>query len=465
MNNQAFFKVATVVLGLAVVGMIGWSVVKNNPELLQTATEVDATAVSNDSTDSGTKPVSLEDLQAGSFGKLGQAMSSADQLDRLASEASDGTSKSASPSLRIGVIGATPERSDVTIVETLPFTDSEVRRAYRDAGDRACRMLIPGAPLSPARPRIKQGRAGTFGRIATISIGLEMDQAGRSKLPAVVRTEVDKYFRKHRLSVQPILYHDKNGRLYFGTDCQAAFFEKDSPSFTVKCEPMIATAVSRFRALGIVGAASAVSGSSVGVDDAAVLGRTLAMAFTYEKASEIVTTTTVPKLTTELLLFHLPTDATTDNPVVEIYITEDERQTMHKVRIDQGRMMSSTPSISSTVRFGKTVLLGMYPADPIVTSISFRSDGVVSMDSIRRMSAASMNNGTASLSLTEILDQFGQLSKISSPLASSRSTYGDEPSMTAEAVAERRRAIEEQLREIDREVNAKKSEMMSGLGK
>jgi hypothetical protein len=284
-------------------------------------------------------------------------------------------------------------------------------------------MLIPGVSVSPPRTMSPIGQAGTYGRISAMTIGLELDAAGRSKLPAVIRGQVDSYLAEHRLSVQPVLYYDTKGQLYFGTDCQAAFFRIDSPGVTVKAEPMIETAIGRFRALGIVGSGTPPQSHSTEMDSDAVLGRTLAMAFQFEKAASTTAfASNRSRFTTELLLMHIPAGSTVDNPEVQLFITSDERKTLNRLNTRGERLNSPMPTISADIRFEKTILMGMYPSDPVVTGIQYRSEGVVSIDSIIRMTQAkpSADGSTRTLTVTEVLDQFGVFSGGMSSLAGKR---------------------------------------------
>ena len=411
MNNQTVLKIATLAMAGVVLLTLGWSMMKSSASGSTRGSRAASSAdnVSAESGDVTAAKSTISDLGLGNFGSAESQSSDA---------ASEESSNAELPeiTLRVGKIGSTPDRQEVTMISQLPYTNSEVRRIYTASAGRACRMLVPGSPVVPTRLGVRPGRMGTYGRVPTFSIGLQLGSDGRDKLPAVTRAQVEKYLRKHRLSVQPILYHDENGKLYFGTDCQTAFFELDRPGVTVEAEPMVATAVERFRALGIVGDGSIARISSVAGTETlnTVLGRTLAMAFTFEKAEGLLALKSAkPKLTSELLLLHLPSEATADNPNIKVFITSDERHTLHRLDIGQERLNSPIPTITADIRFAKTVLMGMYPAGPIVTSIRYRSDGVVPMEAILKMTRTGETGDETNspMSVTEILDQFGDLSR------------------------------------------------------
>ncbi|KAA1259002.1 hypothetical protein LF1_15270 [Rubripirellula obstinata] len=441
LNNQAFLKTISALMVVFVVGLLAFSAMRPGEPRATSATEADSKS------EAGKEPVSLEDLSLGSFGTQSTDQGSRDET---------GSGKPVNKlTLRVGVIGSTPNRNEVTMIDSLPIKETLVRRAYRDSESRACRMLIPGASVSPPRSSSLTGSAGTFGRMSAMTIGLELDAGGRSKLPAMIRRQVDNYLAKHRLSVQPVLYYDNQGQLYFGTDCQAAFFEIDSPGLTVKAEPMIESSVGRFRALGVVGAGS-IAGAEVGsLNSLGVLGRTLAMAFQFEKAeSTTAFASDRSRFATELMLLHIPAGSTVDNPEIQLFITSDDRKTLHRLNTRGERLNSPMPTISADVRFEKTILMGMYPSDPVVTGMRYRSEGVVSMEMIGRMTSETKSDDgtTQSLSVTEVLDQFGVLSGVPELVSGKRPSVLDR-------IENRRRSIDPVL-EAGSTV---KEKMMTGL--
>ena len=414
--HQTSLKLFCVALVVLIAAMLGWKQVQSR---LNSATgdggRIETTEASTEVPTIGAQANDINrDITLGSFGqevKVGEG----EGLEQ--NEQQEDRERF---SLRVGVIGSTPQRDDLTAIKELPLTETQMRLAYRDAKNRTCRILIPGAPVRPPQSGVRPGRAGTFGRVSALSIGLKMDPAGRGKLPKLVQNQVEKYLRDHRLSIQPTLYHDADGQLYFGTDCQTAFYELDRPGVTIKAEPMIDSAISRFRALGIVSSTEAKirntmpdAGTSRQITS---LGRTLAMAFTFEIANrDAIITSDRGQQATELLLLHLPADANASDPQVQVYVTSDRRMTLHRLNTRGEKLNDPTPTISADVRFGKTVMMGMYPADPIVTGIHFRSEGVVAMEAIQRMTRTSNDRNesgqpTPVLTVTEVLDQFGELS-------------------------------------------------------
>jgi hypothetical protein len=414
LNNQTFLKIAAAVMAAVVAVLLGLSVLKQKETRSVSAfpgddSELNTTTNSDGDGDDGS-PATLADLSLGSFGATNTDANNGDSADESEDGSSDNQAQESGRkglTLRIGVIGSTPDRDEVTTINELPTRESVVRRAYNQAESRACRMLIPDVSVSPPRSTPPIGQAGTYGRLASLTIGLELSSQGSSKLPPTVVKQVQRYFADHRLSIQPVLYYDKDGNLYFGTDCQAGFFKIDSPYLTVEPEPMIASAVSRFRALGVVGSRDE---SPVEVESQSTLGRTLAMAFQFERAA---TTTAFAskrsRFATELMLLHIPAGTKVQDPKVQLFITSDDRKTLHRLNTSGERLRSPIPTISATVRFEKTVLMGLYPSSPVVTDINYRSEGVVSIDSIVRMTKPSDDEDSTvqTMTVTEVLDQFG----------------------------------------------------------
>lgn len=330
-------------------------------------------------------------------------------------------------SLRIGKIAATPGRDEITHLQTLPILDSEIRRLYALAKAASCRIVTPGAAVLPTATSPLPGEASTIGRVPSITVGLEMAAAGRSKLPAVTRAQVDSYFAKHRLSIQPVVYCDPAGHYYFGTDCQAAFFELERPGIAIRPEPMIEFAVARFRSLGVFTSSEGESSTPAkdldenGSAAESGAGRSLAMAFTFEKSEQIVSGVAASDhQATELLLFHLPEQPTTREGEIrppssgadiemQVFVTSDDRRTLNRLDLRATDVNSPLPTISADIRFDKMILMGLYPAEPVVTQIHYRSAGVLSMELIEKLMKGSSDR--PSMGLSEILDQFTLLSQ------------------------------------------------------
>ncbi|MCC9654442.1 hypothetical protein [Rhodopirellula halodulae] len=428
MVDPLMLRRGTIALAVVLIGMIGWQVAKTAPGSLPGET--------SDKVAKETPELSL-----GSFAQPVRP-----------SRAEGESESSRDLTLRVGQIGSAPRRDELMTLRALPESERDWMRAYSNAKGHACRVLTPGASVSSSFSRVRPGQHGELGRPSAITIGLEMANEGRQKLPAVTRQQVLKYFEDHRLSVQPNLYYDEEGRVYFGTDCAAAFYEIERPGYTIEPEPMINVAVSRFRTLGLMGTPD---------DSGVVIGRTLAMMFAFEKSDATVSgVADSGRQALELMLLHLPQDSTADDFELEVYITSEERTNLHRLDLGNQAVNSPLPTISSEVRFDKMILMGMYPAEPVVTKIHFRSAGILSMEMIKRLTRGTSDR--TAMSLTEILDEFGKLS-LEAPVNSTPKYEDAEVAEAARRKYERLRAMREEISRDDAILDSPKRAMMTGL--
>ena len=297
--------------------------------------------------------------------------------------------------LAVGVLGATPDRDQIHTISELPWLDSEANRAFNESRDFACQLLIPDTAVKPPMTRPGQGRSGLLGRIPTATVGLEVDEASKLKMPRASRGAIEGYLRDHRLVIEPTVYQDGRGQAYFGTDCRAAFYQTAYPTITVKAEGMIEEAIGRFRALGVLR------------EDPASFGRTLVMAFRFIQQEGTMRSIGSPQAVTELMFFHLATNESSNLPSIQVFVTSDSRQSLHRLTKDASIIDEPMPMISATIRFEKFILMGLYPANPIVTGVRQRSAAVMSLDTIRKLTAT----GAAEDRLTfqQLLDQFSSI--------------------------------------------------------
>ncbi|WP_430452899.1 hypothetical protein [Rhodopirellula europaea] len=424
MIDPLILRRATIALVILLAGMIGWQVVKSTNEQSTATKERDP---------------SEPELSLGSFAQ-----------PSLSSES--GEQPAGELTLRVGKIGSAPRRDEITVLKSLPNSERDWTRAYTMAKGNSCRLIAPGASVSAPLSMARSGQHGELGRTSAITIGLEMASQGRQKLPSVTRQQVDQYFEDHRLSVQPKLYYDEEKRVYFGTDCLAAFFEIERPGYTIEPEPMINVAVSRFRTLGIVG---------VSEESGILLGRTLALMFAFEKSDDTVSgVADGGRQALELMLLHLPQDSTADDFDIEVYITSDERTNLHRLDLGNEAVNSPLPTISSEVRFDKMILMGMYPAEPVVTKIHFRSAGILSMEMVTRLTRGTSER--TGMSLTEILDEFGKLA-MQSPIDTAPKYDDPEVAEAARRKYERLKAMREEVSRDDAILMPSKRPMMTGL--
>lgn len=297
-------------------------------------------------------------------------------------------------SLAAGLIGPVPNLNEMSFIDAVPWRDAEANRAYVNARTRRCELLIPGVPVKSGMVS-RPGRATTIGRIPAITIALALEREAKAKMPTITRTQTEKYLDAHRLVIEPILYHDGRDQVYFGTDCRAAFYAKDRPLVTTDAEPMIGDSVGRFLSLGLL------------KEGAEPDGRTLLMAFRYEQSSKLMTGVGKAKFTTELLILHLRPDATPENPTFDIFSTTDGREVIHRLESSSALLTDPVATIRAEIRFDKFVMMGMYPARPVVTGIELRSSVTVPTAQLRLMMNERRKGGAESFQ--GLLDDFDEL--------------------------------------------------------
>jgi hypothetical protein len=304
----------------------------------------------------------------------------------------------ASSRLVVGVMGATPAIDQIHSIATVPWQESEINRAFNQSKAFACELLLPETAVKPPLTRLPLGRRGVMGRMAAVTVGLEIDSVADLKLPTASAGAIRKYLEEHRLAIEPIVFQDENGNAYFGTDCRAAFYKNAYPTSTIKAEPLIEEAIGRFRAIGILREG----------EDAD--GRTLVMAFRYvDSTQKDGLTNAKPNEVTELLFLHLAQSSSPDKlPKLEIFATTDSRQNLHRLVTDTDSVIQDPlPTISAAIRFDTFVLMGLYPAKPVVTGIRLRSSGVISYDTIVKLTQTGSEKDRATFQ--SLLDQFATI--------------------------------------------------------
>ncbi|MEM6978595.1 MAG: hypothetical protein AAF539_02935 [Planctomycetota bacterium] len=393
MINTKFLKWGTFGLAATLVGIVAKesipeSTLKSSP--LGVLIAKSGNSESNRADDDAPRPI----LEMGRFGVPARPGSNDE------SNAAEPTiPKATNLTLKVGRIGTATHYDQLPTVSDIPTTGSDARRLYRQAKVGVCNMVLEGLPVQRKLSPVEDGVAGIVGRVPALTIGLELDEAGRDKLPTVVCAQVQQYLGKHRLSVQPMIYHDETGQCFFGSECQAAFYELDRPGLTVRAEPMIETAVSRFRMLG------ALRSETPRPTSRESQARTVAMGFTFERQTELVSGAVGKQNAIEWLFLHLPPDATPENPNIQVFVTKNDRQEIHLLNTQDSGVTSPLATISATVRFDKMVLMGVYPSEPVVNRIDFRSQAVMPTHAMRKLKSI----GDETLTWTEVLDQFGEL--------------------------------------------------------
>jgi len=111
-------------------------------------------------------------------------------------------------------------------------------------------------------------------------------------------------------------------------------------------------------------------------------------------------------MTTELLILHLRPDATPSNPRFDMFATVNGRETIHRLENSEALLTDPMPTIKAEIKFGRYVMMGLYPASPMVTGIELRSSR--SMPTAKLRLEMNQRQGVAP-TLPELLDRFDEL--------------------------------------------------------
>ncbi len=292
-----------------------------------------------------------------------------------------------------GIISASPEVGDVHAIATIPWSSSDVKRAYNDAESSSCQMRLANQPVQTSLTSFASGQFKGGVRVAALTIRLSVDSDAKAKLPASTKGAILSYLRDHEIAIEPTIHQDRDGRLYFGGDCRAAFYELAKPDVTTRPEPMVEEAIGRIRVLGVLGDKK--------VGDA----RTLVLAIRYAKTDDqLLSETNKSKFETELLFLHLPPNATAEAPQLSVFISSDGRENLHRLnRASEGRTIG-TAILLTTIRFDSFVMMGVYPASPVVTGVQPYRSVHLPVDMLLRSTSNKADQPSASFQT--MLDQF-----------------------------------------------------------
>lgn len=299
-----------------------------------------------------------------------------------------------------GIMSAAPKLSEVPAIEKIPWLPSEIMDVYNQADASACQMLPPGQAVQTSLELLGTSESMGGGRMAALTIRLEVDENEKSKLPSSTKSSILAYLRDHEIAIEPALYVDANGKLYFGGDCRAAFYEVARPEITVAPEPMVQEAIGRIRTLGVL--------RSQETDQA----RTLVLAIRYAKTADgPVKPSHAARYETELLFFHLPADATLESPRLSVFISSEGRVNLHRLdRMIQGQV-NGTALLTAMIRFDSFVLMGVYPASPVVTGVMPHRSVQMPIEPLVRLTEVRPDG--SSLSFQSVLDQYAMNDDVS----------------------------------------------------
>ena len=346
MQNQKIFAVLTIVLTIAItVALV--SEFSSSP--------LDLAGSSDDAEAQGTA------------GTLSTITDAADGMIRAANNAA----------LLTGINQVPPDRKAMPKLEAIPWSRNAALRLFQAADRiRTCQLFPPGMQSLESLASPRPGVAGPIGRLPVFSLALRMDPTGRATLPKLSKEMIESYLDDHVITIQATLYHDEAGSLYFGDQLKAAFIARLSPSLTIKPEQMVADYVDEFRALGLF--------SPPGFDADINELRTLVLLFRYDLQQEELATATSSRVREfELIFLHLLQSDASLPAKVAVFATSDGRTKFHELTIVRPRLLPKSPSIAATIRFDDFRLMGMYPANPVVTGVHHQSRLTLPAESVR----------------------------------------------------------------------------------
>ena len=318
--------------------------------------------------------------------------------------------------LMTGVSPAVPEVRTMPVVRSVPWERQALGREFRRAGAQlSCSLLEPGVSVIQPLIAPTPGAAGPIGRQSAFSLNLEVDPSAKSDLPRVTRGAIESYLGSHQLTIQPVYYHTAEGKPFFGPQVRAAFVATGSADKTTEAEDLIVTAIRELRTLGIYWDAETPL-----VPEQA---RTMILAFRYSLDNTITGTgKSTPDQEYELLFLHLLKDSTAMAPKLAVFATSDGRTDLNLLESSDPMSNQQKAVIAARVRFGEFNMMGMYPANPVVTGVFHQSQLSLPVDSVKAMLEGFATGKPRSL--PDLLDELisrgptGSTSDLFSPAAS-----------------------------------------------
>jgi len=283
------------------------------------------------------------------------------------------TALDSSPSLVTGMRLEVPTWADLPVLKEIPWSRTEAASAYREAQNRACRLLADDMDVGPPMA-LPSATARPLGRAPAFTIGLEVDPAARASLPGPSKKMIEDYLYDHRLVVEAPIYSDAQATPFLGTDVKAACFTRDNPYRSMKPEAMIESAVSELKILGAYRAPDDLSETPP---------TTLVLLFRYSVLEKDLVTGAAgaPVQEYELLFLHLFKRTPNEKPELVAFSTSEGRKNFHELRPQAHT--APTSSITAQIRFGEFTTLGLYPASPMVVDVNVAARFTVPVETVR----------------------------------------------------------------------------------
>ncbi|MFN8708854.1 MAG: hypothetical protein ACK50J_19405 [Planctomyces sp.] len=294
----------------------------------------------------------------------------------------DASLRSASGGLLMtGVSPVVPELHEIPVLRQVPWSRNEVMRAFGAAGSAlSCIMQEPGVNVVQPLSSPVAGVRGPVGRESILAIALQLDPLARASLPKATRGMIETYLESHQMMLQPVLYHDDKGHVFFGPQIRAAFVDKSRPQYTEIAEKLIITTMSEFRTLGIYYPGK---GHPKAEDM-----RTLILGFRYSRApaknSESESLPEGEKDFELLFLHRLKTEDPSEIRIV-VFATNDGRKKLSLLYSLDPKAALPVPAIAAQIRFDDFTMMGLYPSNPVVTAVFHQSQLTLETDSFIAM--------------------------------------------------------------------------------
>jgi len=280
-------------------------------------------------------------------------------------------------------------------LKSVPWETTEIEEILKSFRAGSCQLLPPNTDVFPLPVEIGEITNPIMNfRKGSIIVGLAMDPAAQRQLPKLSKGEIEGYLARHMLTLQATIFRNREGQVSFAGPVNAAFVAKSAPRTTIAPEKMIQDAIGRIKLLGILSENESLEDKSA---------RTLVFSFAYER--DMQGTGIVPLTTTdyELFFLHLIKDeaAIFTEPSIITFATTEGRKNFVEIKPSE-----TAPNITASIRFNDFKLMGLYPANPVVTAVKSQSVFSALVDDIRNRLRGDI--GLPPITLSQLLDEIHQ---------------------------------------------------------
>lgn len=130
----------------------------------------------------------------------------------------------------------------------------------------------------------------------------------------------------------------------------------------------------------------------------------MVVAFRYSLDTNILGTgKSAPEQEYELLFLHLLKDSTASDIKLAVFATSNGRAELNLLETTDPTQIQLKSAIAARVRFGEFNVMGMYPANPVVTGVFHQAQLSLPVDSFKALLEGFATGNPKSL--TEVLDE------------------------------------------------------------